>query len=311
MSDELKRLRTALAEIAKVAIAASTDEDEGDTNDPTQEKLTCTPKSVPKNMQVKAARHAVEINPFNQPELGPLHMAAPELEVTEMFISVLTTKYWGVTPRTLTVSFMETTPSDLRRRIISHLNAWTRTGCIRFAETSGVGEVRISRGNGGYYSYLGTDILLIPRNRQTMNLQGFTMNTPESEFKRVIRHEAGHTLGFPHEHMRRALVAKIDPEKAYAYFLRTQGWSRTQVDQQVLTPLNERSLMATPADQTSIMCYQLPGSITRDGMPILGGVDINKRDYDFVGQIYPKPASGIFADMSEDSTDDWESEELA
>lgn len=38
-----------------------------------------------------------------------------------------------------------------------------------------------------------------------LRLQGFTMNTPESENKRVIRHEAGHTLGFPHEHMRKAL----------------------------------------------------------------------------------------------------------
>src|SRR5207248_2959407 len=105
------------------------------------------------------------------------------------------------------------------------------------------------------------------------NLQGFTMSTPESEYKRVVRHETGHTLGFPHEHMRRALVARIDPEKAYEYFERTQGWPRSVVDQQVLTPLDETSLMGTPADETSIMCYQLPGSITRDGRPIIGGLD--------------------------------------
>ena len=51
-----------------------------------------------------------------------------------------------------------------------------------------------------------------------MNLQGFTMNTPEAEYRRVVRHEAGHTLGFLHEHMRRELVARIDPEKAYEYY---------------------------------------------------------------------------------------------
>jgi hypothetical protein len=122
-----------------------------------------------------------------------------------------------------------------------------------------------------------------------MNLQGFTMSTPESEYKRVIRHETGHTLGFPHEHMRKALVARIDPQRAYEYFLRTQGWDKQTVDQQVLTPLDERSLMSTPADQTSIMCYQLPGSITRDGKPIIGGIDINQTDSAFAGQIYPKP----------------------
>lgn len=204
-------------------------------------------------------------------------------------MAVLTAKYWGPTPRRLTVSFMEPTPADLRRRILSHMNAWTRTGCIQFAITNGVGQVRISRGAGGYWSYLGTDILHIAPGRQTMNLQGFTMNTPESEYKRVVRHETGHTLGGPHEHMRRALVARIDPQKAYDYFLRTQGWDKATVDAQVLTPLDEASLMSTPADQTSIMCYQLPGSITKDGQPIIGGTDINATDYTFIGRIYPKP----------------------
>jgi hypothetical protein len=63
---------------------------------------------------------------------------------------------------------------------------------------------QISRGSEGYWSYLGTDIRLIPWNRPTMNLQGFTMNTSESEYKRVVRHETGHTLGFPHEHILRS-----------------------------------------------------------------------------------------------------------
>ena len=134
------------------------------------------------------------------------------------------------------------------------------------------------------------------------------MRTPESEFIRVVRHEAGHTLGFPHEHMRRDLVARIDREKAYEYFRRTQGWSRRDVDQQVLTPLDERSIFATPADQTSIMCYQLPGSITSDGRPIVGGLDINQTDYSFVGQIYPKPrdASDVQSEADTLEHDDWD-----
>jgi hypothetical protein len=126
-----------------------------------------------------------------------------------------------------------------------------------------------------------------------MNLQGFTMSTPESEYKRVVRHEVGHTLGAPHEHMRKALVARIDPQKAYDYFLRTQGWDRAMVDAQVLTSLNERSLLSTPPDQDSIMCYQLPGSITRDGLPIRGGTDINASDYAFIRAIYPRPAHAL------------------
>lgn len=78
--------------------------------------------------------------------------------------------------------------------------------------------------------------------RQTMNLQAFTMGKSESEYKRVVRHETAHTLGFPHEHMRRQLVARIDPDKAYEYFLRTQGWPKPVVDAQVLTPLDDRTI---------------------------------------------------------------------
>src|SRR5438045_2915713 len=82
------------------------------------------------------------------------------------------------------------------------VGAWAVSTCMAVAEASGTGEVRIARGPGGYYSCLGTDIRLIAANRQTMNLEGFSANAPESEFRRVGRHEAGHTLGFPHEHMR-------------------------------------------------------------------------------------------------------------
>jgi len=66
------------------------------------------------------------------------------------------------------------------------------------------------------------------------------------------------------------------------------------VIQQVLTPLEESSLMGTPfADPNSIMCYQIPGEITKDGEPILGGVDIDHLDFDFAAKIYPKPATAL------------------
>ena len=246
----------------------------------------CTPRSLPRRLMQRAARTAIQINPVNAPLLAQAGGAGVTLPANPAFISVLTSKYWGPRTRRLTVSFMDGGSNALRARIRSHMNAWN-TG-ITFAETKRDGQVRISRTGSGYWSYLGTDVLLSPRNRQTMNLRGFSMNTPESEYRRVIRHELGHTLGFPHEHMRQALVDRIDPQKAYDYFLRTQGWDKQMVDAQVLTSLDEASLMSTPPDQTSIMCYQLPGEITRDGQPILGGPDINATDAAFALKIYPK-----------------------
>lgn len=151
---------------------------------------SCTIKQLPPRLQFKAAAVAAMINPVNEPAFGRTAAVAEGVLPSPLAIAVATAKYWGPRPRTLSVSFVETTPADLRRRIVSHLNAWTRTGGVRFAETAGVGQVRISRGPGGYWSYLGTDVLLIPRGRPTMNLQSFTMNTSETEYKRVVRHEA-------------------------------------------------------------------------------------------------------------------------
>ena len=94
-----------------------------------------------------------------------------------------------------------------------------------------------------------------------MNLDSFTMNTPDSEFHRVVRHETGHTLGFPHEHMRKAIIDRIDREKAIKEFMRTQGWSRQEVIEQVLTPFETSALKATAVtDENSIMCYDFPAA---------------------------------------------------
>lgn len=275
----------ALLEIARIAGRfTETAEYSGDGDGKAGDTFGCRIMTLPTRLWEKAAELAVRIYPVNAP-LQELPVDGMPVD-SPLRITINSTKYWGPQPKQLSVSFMETTPADLRGRIVSHLNAWN-TG-ISFAETSETGDVRISRGPGGYYSYLGTDIKFIPENRQTMNLQGFTMNTPESEYRRVVRHEAGHTLGFPHEHMRKALVDRIEPAKAYAYFLRTQGWDKTMVDQQVLTPLGGNSIMGTEPDQDSIMCYQLPGEITYNGEPIRGGRDINATDFAFAELIYPK-----------------------
>ena len=60
--------------------------------------------------------------------------------------------------------------------------------------------------------------------------------------------------------------------------------------------------MGTPADQTSIMCYWPPGSITRDGRPITGGTDRDPTDFAFAGRIYPR------AGHQQVEEEDWEGE---
>jgi hypothetical protein len=250
--------------------------------------IVCQPRLLPKKQWIKAASMAATINPVNEPAKRAAAIARP---LKPLELAVMTTKYWGAKGVDLSVSFLDNPSKPLRDRILSHMNAWSKTANVRFRYTTGQGQVRVARAqNDGSWSYVGTDILSIPLNQQTLNLDSFSINTPESEFVRVVRHEAGHTLGFPHEHMRKELVDLIDRQKAIAFFGQTQGWTPKEVEFQVLTPLSKGSLIATDhADPKSIMCYQIPGSITKNGKPIVGGADIVATDREFIARIYPSP----------------------
>ena len=41
------------------------------------------------------------------------------------------------------------------------------------------------------------------------------------------------------------------------------------------------------------MCYQIPGEVTKDGKPIVGGKDIDASDYAFIAKIYPKKTAAV------------------
>lgn len=260
-------------------------------------RIVCAPRHLPRHEWPRAATNAIAVNPGNRP---------PGLDEDELPIgsegeklAIDVTRYWGKEGAHLTVGFFETPDRALRTRILVHLNAWGHSANVVFVESDNESQVRIARwtaneaapGEDGYWSNLGTDILLIHSDRPTMNLEAFTMQTLDSEFHRVVRHEAGHTLGFPHEHMRNAIVERLDREKVIRDYMKTQGWTRQEVIDQVLTPLEESSLLGTPmAEADSIMCYEISGDLTLDGNPIVGGTDITPGDYAFAAQVYPKPS---------------------
>lgn len=252
---------------------------------------TCTLRHLPKEQRVAAAVHAVTTYAKNL----PAGVSIDDLgNVDSDRLAIVVNKWWGPSVD-LTVGFLDNPCRELRDKILLHMNAWARDASVRFHEVKTDPKVRISRltdtdlpGFGGYWSYEGTDIDQIADDEPTMNLEGFASATPDSEFRRVVRHEAGHTLGFPHEHLRQELVARLDRKKVIAAYMATQGWTEQDVIDQVLTPLEESSIFGTATDETSIMCYQIDGDLTLDGTPILGGIDINKTDQGFASLVYPR-----------------------
>lgn len=247
----------------------------------------CVVRQLPPDELIVAARRARSINPSNNVAVASASARALANIMPPEHIAVLTGKRWPA-GQVITIGFLESTPADLQARILSHANSWRDRGAnISFALTQTSPMIRITREGDGYWSYLGTDILSIPANQPTLSLQAFSMATPESEYRRVVRHEIGHSLSAPHEHMRSGIVARLDVARTIAYFRDTQGWSAEMVRQQVLSPLDESSLMGTPVDVDSIMAYSLPGSITKDGKAIPGGSDIDDSDAAWMARIYP------------------------
>jgi hypothetical protein len=248
----------------------------------------CIPVKLKEDEIVRAAEVATQIFPPNAP-----HLSYAEEVPTAKRISVLTQKFWGAKAMDLTVGFFNRPSQAFIDKCLQFANAWSEFSKIKFRYTSNVsdGMIRVAFERSGYWSYLGPDCLGIPKNQQTLNLEGFTVNTPISEWNRVVKHEFGHALGCPHEQQRQQILDLLDEQKTIAYFMRTQGWSEDEVRQQILVPLEERSLMqgSSPnADVTSIMCYQFPGSITKNGQPIPGGLDFSSVDREFFAKIYPK-----------------------
>lgn len=257
--------------------------------------IVCRPRVLTPEQAAKVLRRSVGINPENADEQRVLARTPVGRRGGPRRLAIVVGHKWPSAGVRLTVQFLDSPVPDLRARILLHMNAWSKTSNVQFVETAGVGHVRIARLDSpadmaGYWSYVGTEILGIEEDQPTFNLEGFTMRTPEAEFRRVVRHEAGHTLGFEHEHMRAELINKIDRRKAIAYFDRTEGWTAQDTIEQVLTPLARKSIMGTTeSDPHSVMCYQIPAEITKDGKQIPGGKDITPKDYAFATTIYPVP----------------------
>lgn len=259
--------------------------------------IPCVPKMLPEDIQVAAAETAVKMNATNAPRVHAAQavvstlLASVDIEppiLTPEHLAVLTGKMWPNGGVRLTVGFMEPCPVDLRDRILSFANVWSKYANISFAWTQTDPQIRISRETEGYWSYLGTDILHIPKNQPTMSLQGFTMQTSDSECKRVIEHEFGHTCGWPHEQFLPEILELLDFDKVIPWAMAFTGWSRQMVIDQMLTPLQPSSYrMTAHADVNGIMMYPFPASVTKNGVAIPGGTEIDAIDGAFASTVYP------------------------
>jgi hypothetical protein len=253
----------------------------------------CVPMGLlPPGLIEEGVRVAREANPLNDVAgnlLGLFRRQVPTIQPAHL--AMLVQKKWAP-GTTIPVYFLDGGTAALRAKVLAHANAWHDRGAnVAFRETGQRDQatVTLARTPGlGYWSMIGTDSLVVSRaGQQTLNLDGFTAKTREAEWRRVVRHEFGHALGFPHGQQTPEIVARIDEEKAIAYYMRTQGWSRDLAAAQFeALATSEVSLFGGNSD--SVMTYPCPAFLLKQGAQLVpGGKDITNDDAAAARKFYP------------------------
>jgi hypothetical protein len=180
----------------------------------------------------------------------------------------------------------------LQNRVKAVANQWMQYANVHFSYVDAWEEsdIRIAfkwNGDGGSWSYVGTDCRKIASANPTMNFGWFDAYTSDEEIRRVTLHEFGHAVGLGHEHQNPTGGIQWNRPAVYDYYARTQGWGTQQVDQQVLNRANINTTNYTAFDQESIMLYSFPAQLTTNGVGTPFNTFLSSTDKAFVGQTYP------------------------
>lgn len=180
--------------------------------------------------------------------------------------------------------------APLRRRVREIAEEWSKVARMDFKETSTRtdGNIRIAFQGTGHWSYVGIDSLNVQG--QTMNLQ---MNSPPSDGEYnygVVLHEFGHALGCIHEHQSPGAEGLFREQAVIDYYRATYGWDRNKTVLNVLRRYDRTQLlrgMVSAFDEQSIMLYQYPAELTRNGRGTPRNTRLSAIDRQYIAKLYP------------------------
>jgi len=255
------------------------------TDDEVREVRMCTIMPTPPDKVIAAAIKAVEENPDNAPLSG--NVGGPGVQPHEPFaMAAVTGKQW-MPGRTLRVSFTDGDPG-VQAKVESVAKEWEQhANLILDFGAHADPEIRVSFQQQGSWSYLGTDALVIADDSPTMNYGWLTPATADDEYSRVVLHEFGHAMACIHEHNHPEAGIPWDLDAVYRYYMLTQGWTKDDVDSQVLRRYERDLTNFSAYDATSIMHYAVPNELTLGDFEVGWNRVLSQTDKDFIAVLYP------------------------
>ena len=184
---------------------------------------------------------------------------------TRLNFIVSTNKKW-VNGTEIKYMFIEG-PESQKRVVRNAFQKWKNLGIgISFREVKDVQDSVVRIGfdlRDGSWSYVGRDILTIPKTKRTMNF-GWDL-TADSYGMTTALHEIGHTLGFQHEHQSPFTGIEWDTAAVYKEFSGPPNkWPKNQIDSNIINKLSPNQVKGSVWDANSIMEYQFgPGLILK------------------------------------------------
>ena len=137
---------------------------------------------------------------------------------------------------------------------------------ISFKEVPAVEDSMVRIGfdyTDGSWSYVGREILNIPKNQKTMNF-GWDL-TADSYGMTTAVHEIGHTIGFQHEHQSPFAGIEWNIPAVYAEFSGPpNNWPKSEIDSNIIDKLPANQVKGSAWDPKSIMEYEFgPGLVVQ------------------------------------------------
>jgi serralysin len=247
------------------------------------EVKVCIDQYLPEDQVIKASEVAIQENPLNKP-------TGPELEgLDDRELALLAGTMWE-NGRTLKVSFMDG-ETDVQARVEPLAHIWSKYANIKFDFGNHAHpEIRISFASRGSWSKAGTDALLVPDHKPTMNFGWLTPESPDADYERVVVHEFGHALGAIHEHQNPDAGIPWDEDKVYAYYTGPpNNWSKAEVFHNLIRKYSESITKFSEFDEKSIMLYPIPNEHTIGNYQVGWNRRLSAQDKKFIGEMYPFP----------------------